>query len=153
MRKILFVCHGNICRSQMADSIASHLAALKGVSDDFYFDSAATSREEIGSFMYPPAQNMLVRENIPVKKHRARQITSSDLSYFDEIYYMDGNNLYNLRRMFPKYDFHDKEDIKNKVQELVDNNIDLYSGVSYDKSDRIVLDEFCELCNEMEINI
>ena len=106
MRKILFVCHGNICRSQMADSIASHLAALKGVSDDFYFDSAATSREEIGSLMYPPAQNMLIRENIPVKKHRARQITTSDLSYFDEIYYMDGNNLYNLRRMFPKYDFH-----------------------------------------------
>lgn len=90
----------------MADSIASHLAALKGVSDDFYFDSAATSREEIGSFMYPPAQNKLIRENIPVKKHRARQITSSDLSYFDEIYYMDGNNLYNLRRIFPKYDFH-----------------------------------------------
>ena len=106
MRKILFVCHGNICRSQMADSIASHLAALKEVSDDFYFDSAATSREEIGSLMYPPAQNMLIRENIPVKKHRARQITTSDLSYFDEIYYMDGTNLYNLRRMFPKYDFH-----------------------------------------------
>ena len=90
----------------MADSIASHLAALKGVSDDFYFDSAATSREEIGSFMYPPAQNKLIRENIPVKKHKARQISSSDLNYFDEIYYMDGNNLYNLRRMFPKYDFH-----------------------------------------------
>ena len=76
----------------------------------------------------------------------------------DNLYMKTEDFVYRLNMLvndcvIPKYDFHDKEDIKNKVQELVDSNIDLYSGVSYDKSDRIVLDEFCELCNEMEINI
>lgn len=76
----------------------------------------------------------------------------------DDLYMKTEDFVYRLNMLvndfvIPKYDFHDKEDIKNKVQELVDSNIDLYSGVSYDKSDRIVLDEFCELCNEMEINI
>lgn len=76
----------------------------------------------------------------------------------DDLYMKTEDFVYRLNMLvndciIPKYDFQDKEDIKNKVQELVDNNIDLYSGVSYDKSDRIVLDEFCELCNEMEINI
>lgn len=76
----------------------------------------------------------------------------------DDLYMKTEDFVYRLNMLvndfvIPKYDFHDKEDIKNKVQELVDSNIDLYSGVSYDESDRIVLDEFCELCNEMEINI
>ena len=105
MRKILFVCHGNICRSQMAQSIATYLAENNGISDEFYFDSAATSREEIGSFMYFPAQNKLKSENIPVIKHKARQITKRDLEDFDEIYYMDMNNLSSLRRLFSSYDF------------------------------------------------
>lgn len=76
----------------------------------------------------------------------------------DDLYMKTEDFVYRLNMLvndfvIPKYDFHDKEDIKNKVQELVDSNIDLYSGVSYDESDRIVLAEFCELCNEMEINI
>ncbi len=100
MEKILFVCHGNICRSQMAQSIAFYLAKKAGKEDEFYFDSAATSTEEIGNTMYPPAVRKLNKENIPVVKHRARQITKNDIDAFDKIYYMDRNNENNLKRMF-----------------------------------------------------
>ena len=100
MEKILFVCHGNICRSQMAQSIAVYLAKKAGKEDEFYFDSAATSTEEIGNTMYPPAVRKLNRENIPVVKHRARQITKNDIKTFDKLYYMDRNNENNLKWMF-----------------------------------------------------
>ena len=100
MRKVLFVCHGNICRSQMAEAIAKHLCEKNGLSELFYFDSAATSREEIGNSMYYPAKLKLKEENIPIIRHRSRQITHNDLKDFDEIYYMDQNNRYNLERMF-----------------------------------------------------
>lgn len=100
MRKILFVCHGNICRSQMAQSIAQYIVDKNGRSDDFYIDSAATSREEIGSLMYPPAARKLNSMNIPVIRHKSRQITENDLSQFDEIYYMDRYNWNNICRMF-----------------------------------------------------
>lgn len=105
MRRILFVCHGNICRSQMAQSMAQYMINKAGRTDDFYIDSAATSREEIGSTMYPPAVNKLSREGIPVIRHRSRQITRDDLLNFDEIYYMDRNNRHNIERMFKGEDF------------------------------------------------
>lgn len=88
----------------MAEAIAKHLCEKNGLSELFYFDSAATSREEIGNLMYPPAQRKLRAENVPVIKHSARQITKNDLITFDEIYYMDSNNMRNLKRMFPSED-------------------------------------------------
>ena len=104
MIKILFVCHGNICRSPMAEFVLKDMAAKAGVSHKFKIDSRATSREELGSSVYPPARRELNRHGIRCDGHRARQITRKDLAEYDYIYYMDSYNRRNLNRMFP--DFH-----------------------------------------------
>ena len=105
MIKILFVCHGNICRSPMAEFVLKDMAAKAGVSHRFQIASRATSREELGNPVYPPARRELNRHGILCDGHRATQITRKDLEYYDYIYYMDSNNRRNLNRMFP--DFHD----------------------------------------------
>ena len=105
MVKILFVCHGNICRSPMAEFALKDMAAKAGVSHKFKIDSRATSREELGNPVYPPARRELNRHGILCDGHRATQITRKDLEFYDYIYYMDSNNRRNLHRMFP--DFHD----------------------------------------------
>lgn len=97
--KLLFLCHGNICRSTMAQSIFTHLAKERGVLDDFEIDSAATSREEIGNPMYPPAVRILTRHGVPVVRHRARQMDMDDYRHFDHILVMDSENYHNARRM------------------------------------------------------
>lgn len=102
MRKILFVCHGNICRSAMAEYMMKDLAEKAGRSADFEIASAAVSTEEIGNPVYPPARNELRRHGISCEGHHARQITRRDLSHYDEIYYMDRSNERWLDRMFPK---------------------------------------------------
>ena len=104
MIKILFVCHGNICRSPMAEFVMKDMAAKAGVAHRFQIDSCAASREEIGSGVYPPARRELMKHNVPCGDHRARQITRKDLEYYDHIYYMDSRNRGYLMRMFP--DFH-----------------------------------------------
>ena len=104
MVKILFVCHGNICRSPMAEFVLKDMAAKAGVSHRFQIDSRAASREELGNPVYPPARRELNRHGIQCDGHRATQITRKDLEFYDYIYYMDGRNLSYLRRMFP--DFH-----------------------------------------------
>ena len=105
MVKILFVCHGNICRSPMAEFVLKDMAAKAGVSHKFKIDSRATSREELGNPVYPPARRELNSHGIRCDGHRATQITRKDLETYDYIYYMDSNNRRNLNRMFP--DFHD----------------------------------------------
>ena len=105
MIKILFVCHGNICRSPMAEFVLKDMAAKAGVADKFRIDSRATSREELGNPVYPPARRELNSHGIRCDGHRATQITRKDLEFYDYIYYMDSNNRRNLNRMFP--DFHD----------------------------------------------
>ena len=105
MVKILFVCHGNICRSPMAEFVLKDMAAKAGVADKFRIDSRATSREELGNPVYPPARRELNSHGIRCDGHRATQITRKDLEFYDYIYYMDSNNRRNLNRMFP--DFHD----------------------------------------------
>ena len=104
MVKILFVCHGNICRSPMAEFVLKDMAAKAGVADKFRIDSRATSREELGNPVYPPARRELNSHGIRCDGHRATQITRKDLEFYDYIYYMDSNNRRNLNRMFP--DFH-----------------------------------------------
>lgn len=100
MIKILFVCHGNICRSPMAEFIMKDLVKRNGVQENFEIRSAATSTEEIGNSVYPPAKAILAEHGISCKGKTAVQITKDDLIYYDYIIAMDGNNLRNLHRMF-----------------------------------------------------
>ena len=83
MIKVLFICHGNICRSTMAQSVFAHLAAEANLADYFEIDSAATSREEIGNTPHYGTVRKLMEENIPLIPHRARQMTRNDYLYYD----------------------------------------------------------------------
>ena len=96
MVKILFVCHGNICRSPMAQYLLAHLAAERGLA--CRTQSAATSREEIGNPIYPPARRKLREKGIPFGDHRAVQMTRQDYETYDYLIAMDHNNLRNMAR-------------------------------------------------------
>ena len=100
MHKILFVCHGNICRSPMAEFVMKDLVRRAGREADFEIASCAASREEEGCGMYPPAIRELERHGIPWQRRRARLIPEDDLRYYDRIYYMDARNAQYLRRLF-----------------------------------------------------
>lgn len=113
MIKILFICHGNICRSPMAEFVMKELAAKAGLSAQFEIASAATSTEEIGNAVYPPARRKLAEHGISCKGKTARQVTRQDYEHYDLLIVMDHNNLRNLRRMLG-------EDTENKVHLLMD---------------------------------
>ena len=100
MKKILFVCHGNICRSPMAEFVMKDLAAKAGRGGQFRIASAAVSREEIGNPVYPPARRELAKHGIRCDGHAAHQITRAELDEYDKIYYMDASNARYLRRLF-----------------------------------------------------
>ena len=104
MTKILFVCHGNICRSPMAEFVMKDLVAKAGLSDRVQIASAAASREELGNPVYPPARRELASHGLRCDGKFARQITKEDLKTYDRIYYMDSRNLRYLKQMFPGFD-------------------------------------------------
>ena len=97
--KILFVCHGNICRSPMAEFIMKKLVADAGLSDQFEIASAATSTEEIGNPVYPPARRKLAEHGISCEGKYARQLTRRDYDYYDLLIGMDRYNLRNMERI------------------------------------------------------
>ena len=99
MVRILFVCHGNICRSPMAEYVMKDLVRRRGLGDCFEIASAATSREEIGNPVYPPARRMLEQHGISCAGHRARQMTKQDYAYYDMIIGMDHANIRNIQRI------------------------------------------------------
>ena len=99
MIKILFVCHGNICRSPMAEYILKDMVEKAGLSQDFQISSAATSTEEIGNPVYPPARRKLAEHGIACNGHAARQLTRADYDRYDLLIGMDSANLRNLRRI------------------------------------------------------
>ena len=101
MKKVLFVCHGNICRSPMAHYVLLDMAKKAGLADQFSITSVAVSREELGNPVYPPARRELNSHGIPCDGHHARQITQADVDGYEYIYYMDRSNLRYLERMFP----------------------------------------------------
>ena len=98
-KNILFVCHGNICRSPMAEFVMKDLVERAGRSHEFYIESAATSTEEIGNEVYPPARRKLAEHGIGCKGKTARQMTRRDYDRFDLIIGMDAWNLRNMQRI------------------------------------------------------
>ena len=121
MIKILFVCHGNICRSPMAEFIFKDMVSKQGLSDRFYIASAATSTEEIwngiGNPVYPPAREELAKHGIDCKGKRAVQLTKADYDKYDYILGMDHWNLKNMLRIL-------KSDPEDKVKLLLDYSDD-----------------------------
>ena len=113
MIKILFVCHGNICRSPMAEFFMKDLVEKEGMAEHFHIESAATSTEEIGNPVYPPARRKLSEHGISCQGHAARQIRHEDYDKFDFIIGMDEANLRNMRRFFGS-------DSENKISLLMD---------------------------------
>ncbi len=99
MTKILFVCHGNICRSPMAEFVMKDLLEEAGLSGRFQIASAATSREEIGNPVYPPARRELAAHGISCSGHAARQLTPADYAEYDLLIGMDRANLRNMRHI------------------------------------------------------
>ncbi len=113
MKKILFICHGNICRSPMAEFVMKHIVEEAGLSKQFEIASAATSTEEIGNPVYLPARRKLAEHGIGCEGKTARQMIKQDYAYYDYIIAMDCNNLYNLKRMFG-------DDNEHKISLLMD---------------------------------
>ncbi len=99
MTKILFVCHGNICRSPMAEYVMKDLVQKAGLEDEFEIASAATSTEEIGNPVYPPARNKLAQHGISCQGHAARQLKRADYGRWDLLIGMDQANLRNMNRI------------------------------------------------------
>ena len=102
MTRILFVCHGNICRSPMAEAILKAVARARGMEDRFEAESAAVSSEEIGNPIYPPARRCLQQHGVAFDPgKRARRVTPADYGRFDRFVCMDASNLRLLRRIIP----------------------------------------------------
>lgn len=113
MIKILFVCHGNICRSPMAEFVMKDLVEKNGAPGEFEIASAATSTEEIGNSVYPPAKRKLKEHGISCEGKTARQMTKADYAYYDYIIAMDHLNLRNMTKFVGN-------DPDNKVLLLMD---------------------------------
>lgn len=102
MVKILYICHGNICRSPMAEFVMKALVRSRGLEDEYHIESAAVSDEETGNPIYPPAKRCLTQHGVPFdNSKRARKITSGDYARFDRIICMDASNLRLIRRIIP----------------------------------------------------
>lgn len=113
MIKILFICHGNICRSPMAEFLLQDVVRKRGLAAAFEIASAATSREELGNPVHYGTRNKLAQLGISVAGKTARQVIARDYRYFDLLLAMDGNNVRNLRRLLG-------EDTENKIHLLLD---------------------------------
>ena len=130
---IIFVCHGNICRSVAAEYIAKQL----DINHKHNFISRATSYEEIGNDIYPPMKNELARQGIKYSIHQAKRIDQSDYLWADIIYYMDDENKYSLMHMFP-FD-------KNKIKPIYQ-----YSNNIYEIEDPWYTRNFTSVVNQIK---
>lgn len=99
MKKILFICHGNICRSPMAEFVMKKLVRDAGLADRFEIASAATSTEEIGNGVYPPVRSLLAKQGIDCAGKTARQMRKSDYDAYDLLIGMDSANFRNMNRI------------------------------------------------------
>ncbi|WP_299448608.1 low molecular weight protein-tyrosine-phosphatase [uncultured Phascolarctobacterium sp.] len=113
MHKILFICHGNICRSPMAEFLLKDIVRKRGLADNFEIASAATSREELGNPVHYGTRNKLAQLGISVAGKTARQVNARDYRYYDLLLAMDSNNVRNLHKLLG-------EDTDNKIHFLLD---------------------------------
>ena len=123
MTKILFICHGNICRSPMAEFVMRDMVNKAGLSDKFEIASAATSTEEIGNSVYPPVKRLLADNGISCYGKTARQLTKKDYDNYDLLIGMDGANYRNINRICGS-------DKQNKIHLLMD-----FTGSPHDVAD------------------
>lgn len=123
MIKILFICHGNICRSTMAEFYMKHIVAKAGLDDNIYIASAATSREEIGNDTHHGTKSKLREMQIPFTKRGAVQVTKADYDNYDYLIIMDDNNARNLAHIIG-------EDSEGKVYKALS-----FIGLSRDVKD------------------
>lgn len=137
MIRILFVCHGNICRSPMAEFVMKDMVKRKGLSEQFEIHSAATSTEEIGNPVYPPAKRTLLEHGISCDGKTARRMTKGDYDYYDYIIAMDKNNIRNIERITGT----DKD---HKISLLLS-----YAGIDRDISDPWYTGDFDATWNDV----
>ena len=123
MIKVLFICHGNICRSTMAEFYMKHIVNKAGLTDSIYIESAATSREEIGNDTHYGTKQKLDEMDIPYTRRKARQVTMDDYRNFDYLIIMDENNARNLRLIID-------DDVDHKVYKAM-----MFVGESRDVKD------------------
>lgn len=121
--RILFVCHGNICRSTMAESMMTELVKRNGLADSFEIASAGTSNDEIGSPVYPATVRILVAKKIPLVPHYAVRMTKEDYDYYDFLFGMDTANIKNMKRIAggdPKGKIHRLMDCCDEPRDIAD---------------------------------
>ena len=140
MTKILFICHGNICRSVMAEFVMKELCRQAGVEELFEIASAAVSREEIGNDIYPPAKRKLREKGIPFEFHAARQITQADYAYYDYIICADRSNIRWLERIIG-------EDTDHKVSLMM-----AWVGQTRDVADPWYTGDFEEAYQDIDVS-
>lgn len=137
MIKIIFICHGNICRSPMAEFVFKNMVKEKGMSDKFYIASCATSTEEIGNSVYPPARRNLIEHNISCEGKHSVQLRKEDYNKYDYLVAMDERNIRNIFKII-------KEDPKKKVYKLLD-----FTNISKDIADPWYSGDFDTTYNEI----
>ncbi|MBR5805503.1 MAG: low molecular weight phosphotyrosine protein phosphatase [Oscillospiraceae bacterium] len=141
MIKVLFVCHGNICRSPMAEFVMKDMVRKEGLGEEFYIASCATSTEEIwhgvGNPVYPPAQRELAKHGISCDGKRAVQITVEDYNKYDIILCMDSNNMRNIKRIIPS-------DPDGKIHKLM-----TFAGTDADVADPWYTGDFTTTYNDV----
>ena len=123
MTRILFICHGNICRSPMAEFVMKDMVEKAGLAHEFSIASAATSTEELGNPVYPPARRKLAEHGIGCAGHAARRMTRRDYEAYDLLIGMDSANIRNMRRMY-------QDDPDGKIHLLLD-----FAGLHRDVAD------------------
>jgi len=147
MKTVIFVCHGNICRSPAAEYIMKYLLTRYSIDDQFIVFSRATSREEIGNDIYPPMQMALDEYNIPYDRHYATQITQEDYDKADYIFYMDENN-----RKWLSFIINDKRDIVKPITFYSQNISSIEDPWYYGQFDDVV-DQIYRCVEDIILNI